>query len=321
MNQPEPTFDELPNQDADLVYAFSAAANFLPGKSGAVFAARSSGLYRSQDGGLSWEYALDNLSLTETLPVTAVALSPAFSHDGLVLAGAPGGLFHSTDTGQNWKALIFPNPPPTVSALAFSPNFEKDETVFAGTMEDGVFISQNGGERWVAWNFGLLDLNVMSLAISPAFQEDETIFTGTETGIFRSTNGGRAWREVDLPFGYEAVLSLAISTGFATDGTLYAGTEGQGLWVTRDAGETWQRLGESQIEDPVNSVQISGRDVFAFTSTAVWHSTDGGETWTDRMPEDLAGIELSAALAPSTPSAAAIIAGLMDGSIETIQLA
>ncbi len=319
MNQPEPSY-ELSGQDADLVYAFCADADFIAGKSGIAFAARSSGLYRSLDGGRTWEYSLENLRLTETLPATAVALSPAIARDGRVLAGAPGGLFYSSDSGQTWKALIFPNPPPTISAIAFSPTFEVDETVFAGTMEDGVFISRDGGERWVAWNFGLLDLNVMCLAISPAFAEDETIFCGTETGIFRSTNGGRAWREVDLPFGYEAVLGLAISPNFASDGVLYAGTEGQGLWVTRNAGETWQRLGENQIEDPVNSVQLTKAGLFAFTSTSVWHSGDDGATWADRLPGELADLEISAALAPLAPPADVILTGLMNGEIQAVRL-
>jgi photosystem II stability/assembly factor-like uncharacterized protein len=319
MDQPEATSD-FPGQDADLVYAFCAAPDFIPGERGMAFAARSSGLYRSLDGGRSWTFALDNLALSEPLPVTTCALSPAFAHDGLVLAGAPGGLFHSTDTGLNWKALIFPNPPPTASALAFSPNFEKDGTVFAATMEDGVFISQNGGEHWAAWNFGLLDLNVMSLAISPAFATDETIYAGAETGIFRSTNGGRAWREIELPFGYEAVLCMAISPNFAADGTLYAGSEGLGLWVTHDCAVTWQRLAEEQIIEPVNAIQLNGSTLFAFTSTQLWCSTDAGATWSDRMPAHLSGTELSAALAPST-AAQAILAGLMDGSIETISLA
>jgi photosystem II stability/assembly factor-like uncharacterized protein len=319
MNQPEPLY-ELPGQDADLVYAFCAEPDFIPGKSGLVFAARSSGLYRSQDGGQTWTYALDNLALSEPLPVTTCALSPAFAHDGLVLAGAPGGLFHSTDTGLNWKALIFPNPPPTASALAFSPNFENDETVFAATMEDGVFISQNGGEHWVAWNFGLLDLNVMSLAISPTFAADETIFAGAETGIFRSTNGGRAWREVELPFGYEAVLSLAISPNFAVDGALYAGTEGQGLWVTRDGAQTWQRLGEDQIIDPINAIQLTSRAIFVFTSTQVWYSADDGASWLNRLPAGQEEIELSTAIAAHSGAADVVLAGLMDGSITALPL-
>lgn len=319
MNQTESNF-ELPDQDADLVYAFAAVPGFKPGKAGIVFSARGTGLYKSQDGGLTWEFALENLELSEPLPATTVAVSPAFHHDRLVLAGAPGGLFHSSDEGANWKALVFPNPPPTVSSLAFSPNFETDETVFAGTMEDGVFVSRDGGKSWAAWNFGLLDLNVMGLAISPDFQTDETILAAVETGIFRSTNGGRAWREIELPFGYEAVLSLAFSPNYANDGTLYAGTESHGVWVSRDSAESWQPLGEGLIDEPVNALQLCGKDLFAFTSSCLWHSADGGDTWTNRLPPEREGSEISAVLAPDASPVTAILAGMMDGTIQTIDL-
>jgi len=305
----------------DLVYSFTAGPGCLPGQSGLVFSARGSGLYRSDDGGQTWQDALTELGLSEPLPVISLALAPNFDQIGLVLAGAPGGIFPSTDAGQTWKALVFPPPPPTVSALAVSPAFAQDETVFAGTMEDGVFISQNGGERWVAWNFGLLDLNVMCLAISPDFASDEIVFAGTESGLFRSANGGRAWREIELPFGYEAVLSLAISPDFANDGALYAGTEGQGLWASADAGETWRRLGEALIEDPVNGLYLAGGQILAVTSESLWHSTDGGRTWTDRMPDDYAGQEISALLAPAGLQAGApVLVGLIDGSVSAAAL-
>lgn len=318
MTQDMPSYD-LADQDADLVYSFVAAPNCIPGKSGNIFAARNSGLYRSADGGQTWQYALENLELTEPLPVTALAISPNFINDGIVIAGTSGGVFHSTDFGATWKAIIFPNPPPTISYIVFSPFFSADEVVFAGTMEDGVFVSQNGGSRWVAWNFGLLDLNVMSLAISPAFSTDETIFAGTETGIFRSTNGGRAWREVDLPFGFEAVLCLGISLVNKTEQRIFAGTEGQGLWLSHDSGVAWERLGEGLIEEPVNSIQLIGSEIFAFTSTAAWHSTDGGKTW---KGHNLATVdEVSAALAVFTDQYERFVfIGRMDGKIHLLPL-
>ncbi|RPJ52367.1 MAG: hypothetical protein EHM21_00380, partial [Chloroflexi bacterium] len=224
-----------------LVYALTAAPGTVPGQNGLVFAASSTGLQRSADGGQTWTDALAELNLTGTLPVISLAISPDFEQQPKVIAGAPGGVFHST-AGQSWRAVVMANPAPTVSSLAISPNYSRDETVFAGTMEDGVFISRDGGERWVTWNFGLLDLNVMCLGISPDFANDETVFAGTESGIFRSTNGGRAWREIEVPFGFDAVISLALSPQYAGDRTLYAGTEEQGLWVSRNEGETWQRL-------------------------------------------------------------------------------
>lgn len=320
MSENTSTFN-IPGQDVDLVYSIAAAEKCIPSKKGIAFAARSTGLYRSENCGASWEFALKNLALTETIPVTALAISPNFEHDGVVLAGVPGGIFHSSDSGINWKALVFPNPPPTISYLAFSPFYEKDETVFAGTMEDGIFISQNGGERWVAWNFGLLDLNVMCLAISPMFNEDETILAGTETGIFRSTNGGRAWREINLPLGYEAVLSIVFSPGYNLDRTIYAGTESQGLWVSTDAGENWSRLAENRFEDPVNAIEVIDNDIFVCTSTSLLHSTDHGLTWIDCLPDEISQTEMSCCLVIHQDSCNwSALVGTMDGAIVTVPI-
>lgn len=302
----------------DLIYALAAAPGFVPGSAGVAFAASPSGLQRSADGGQTWQDALVSLELTDVVPVTSLVLAPNFAEDRRVLAGAPGGIFISTDAGESFKALLFPSPPPTVSTLAISPNFAADGTIFAGTMEDGVFISRNGGESWVSWNFGLLDLNIIGLAISPDFANDETIFAGTETGIFRSTNSARAWREIELPFGFEAVLSLAFSAEYASDHTLYAGSENHGLWVSRDEGEHWSRLAEDAISDPVNSILVSGAGLLAVTGAALYHSADGGQTWTDRMPEGYAGREISALL--PLQGSPKYLAGFTDGEVEAITL-
>ena len=306
----------LDGESADLVYSFAQV-----GPDGLILAARSSGLYRSTDGGQTWEDALAELNLSEPLPVTSLAASPLTDHQASLFAGAPGGVFRSMDGGQTWRTVVFPPPAPTVSALVVSPNFAADATLFAGTMEDGVFVSTSGGDRFVTWNFGLLDLNVMCLAISPNFAADETIFAGTETGIFRSTNGGRAWREVELPFGFDAIISLAFSPRYSEDHTLYAGTESQGLWVSSDEGETWARLAEGMLDDPVNAVLVSEDGLLVVTSAALLHSSDGGLTWTDRLPEGSEEREISAALLPRGfgPGAPALL-GLTDGSIEAITL-
>ena len=71
-------------------------------RDGACFAARNSGLYRSDDGGRSWRSAYDALALAEPLATTAVACSPAYERDHLVIAGASGGLLRSIDGGSTW---------------------------------------------------------------------------------------------------------------------------------------------------------------------------------------------------------------------------
>jgi len=239
-------------QSQGMAYALTASPAFE--RDGLCFAACSTGLSRSDDGGRTWGDAYVSLALETSLPTAAVVVSSHFEADRAVFAGVPGGILRSEDGGETWRVVSLPTPPPFVSAMAASPDFARDGTLLAGTLEDGVFRSGDRGLHWEAWNFGLLDLNVLCLAISPDFANDEALFAGTDTGVFRSTNGGRAWREVEFPSQWAPVLSLALSPEYAVDGVLLAGTEVCGLFASRDEGSSWQRMGEEGLAGAVNSI-------------------------------------------------------------------
>jgi photosystem II stability/assembly factor-like uncharacterized protein len=285
------------------------------------FAARNSGLYRTEDAGRTWQTAYQSLDTTEPLPTLTVAISPDFEHDPRIFAGLSGGIFRSLNNGQAWENIPLPPPPPVISALELSPNFEEDGVVFGATLEDGVLFSADRGYHFGAWNFGLLDLNILCLAISPDFARDETVFVGTQSGVFRSMNGGRAWREVELPVGYEAVLSLALSPDFARDRILLAGTERQGLLLSADAGESWQRLGGDVFTEALDAIHLAPNfsthpEILALHAGNVLHSTDRGETWTPWRENSLAAEEVTAILAPGGFDAGALIlVGLVNGNI------
>lgn len=100
--------NDLIEESGALIYSIAAAPGLQVGQPGIAFAGHSAGLLRSQDGGATWQDALEALSLSDTLPVTALALTPNFEQDGRVFAGAPGGIFLSSDSGQSWKAVLFP---------------------------------------------------------------------------------------------------------------------------------------------------------------------------------------------------------------------
>jgi photosystem II stability/assembly factor-like uncharacterized protein len=273
------------------------------GPQGPWFAARSSGLFRSDDWGKTWVDATGSLALPEPVPATVVLVSPDYIHDASVFAGVVGGMLRSPDNGKTWQIAKMPSPPPMISALAISPRYVWDGILLAGTMEDGILSSSDRGSRWVSWNFGLLDLHIFSLAISPDFGEDETVYAGTETGIFRSTNGGRAWREINLPVGFATILSLAISPNFKQDGTLFAGTEEQGLLRSTDRGETWQGMGGERFDGPVNTLMLGAAyaqqpEIVALTNGGACISRDGGATWQNLWEEISADAEITALLAP-----------------------
>jgi len=290
-----PTLSSQPNPE-DFIYALAAAGDTL-------FAGAATGLYRSDDGGQTWQLATASLGLSEAVPCTALALSPEFAKDQTVFGGMAGGILRSSDGGHTWALANVPPPPPTATALVLSPTYVEDGILLAGTMEDGILRSSDRGYRWSPWNFGLLDLSIFCLAVSPSFASDETIFAGTETGIFRSTNGGRAWREVDLPVGFESVLSMGISPNFKQDGLMVAGTEEQGLLISYDQGGAWEPVQTDVFDGPINAVLITPGagpvpSVAVLCSGGAWLSKDGARTWAALWPDLSQEKEITALLAP-----------------------
>ncbi|HEX2180986.1 MAG TPA: hypothetical protein VHH10_01775, partial [Rubrobacteraceae bacterium] len=112
------------------------------------------GLYRSADGGKSWE----GLSGIEHPRVTAVAVSPA---DGALYAGTePSSLFVSRDGGSSWRELeglknlpsaptwSFPPRPWTSHVRAIALSYTDPNLVVAGIELGGIVRSPDGGETW-----------------------------------------------------------------------------------------------------------------------------------------------------------------------------
>lgn len=319
--------DEMPI--TEIVHALAASPDFA--RDGVCFAARPSGLYRSCDGGHTWQPAYNRSEAEKALLTSAVALSPHFAVDRTVFAGVRGAIMYSEDAGQTWHTVVLSSPPPFVSALAISPHYAEDGCVFAGTMEDGVFRSGDRGAHWAAWNFGLLDLNVLSLAVSPDYARDQTLFVGTDSGIFRSTTGGRAWREVDAgPEGmrstdFAPVLSLAISPQYTVDGTLFAGSESQGLYRSSDRGRTWQRLGGDALSGPINGIVLDPQyparpRILVLLHAALVVSEDNGATWNEWYPDLQDDQALTCVAAPlGLENGSPLLVGTTGGEVLIVQ--
>jgi photosystem II stability/assembly factor-like uncharacterized protein len=306
----------------DFVYQLAATEKWAESQA-VCFSARASGLYRSEDGGDTWRTSLDSLNLREPLSVQALLISPKFGRDRQVFIGIGGGILRSWDGGQKWERAYLPSPPPLISALVISPNYENDGKLFAGTLEDGILCSSDEGRRWHAWNFGLLDLSILCLALSPNFAEDETIYAGTQSGIFRSTNGGRAWREVNLMIGFEPVLSLALSPNFSRDASLFAGTENQGLLCSNDAGQTWRQLGKSILKEPLNTILLAPDfparpEILVLHGGTLMRSVDCGKTWKAWRAGELSKKDVTAVYAPHGFDQP-VLAGCSDGSVLSLR--
>lgn len=286
----------IPPVQNDTVFVLAASGE-------SVYAARASGLYRSRDGGATWEDALMPLERHEVFAVTSVAACGR-----TVIAGATGAILHSHDDGVGWQIALLSMPAPVVSALVVSPNFDEDGLIAAGTAEDGIFVSTDGGANWIPWNFGLIDFHVNTLAIPPNFTSDRTIFVGTESGIFRSLNGGRAWREVPSPMNFAPVLSL----GVAANGRVFVGSEGYGAFASDDGGEHWRRI-EPFADGTVNAIHVRDSRVWMLFDEALVVSDDCGDTWAND-PRQLPLGKRAMVLLPF-PSSSALLVGFADGDL------
>ena len=260
--------DHIPNND--FVYCLAASPKFK--KDGLVFAAKKSGLYRSTDKGKTWKDAFASLNLSAPLPITFAAVTLA-GEITYVFACAEGQILRSLDVGQTWQSAKLDTPSPLVTALVASPNFAKDGTLLAATVQDGIFRSTDRGVSWTGWNFGLYDPNINALA----FADSQIIFAGAQSGIFRSSNAGRSWRELDFPMELAPVSCLAVSH----DGTIFAGTETEGLHVSCDEGRTWERLLEGAVEQI--HLEASGK-LLILRDGELLLSENGGGSWQAARP-------------------------------------
>src|SRR5713101_3724868 len=173
----------------------SARSDVYVGAAGSNSGARG-GIFRRTVGNGGWT------ALTEGLPeashVQAITVHP--TNPDIIYLGTRSGPYRSTNRGERWERLPFPDDGTEVWSIMVHP--KNPRVLYAGTSPVGVYRSDDGGDSWrklpgavlpprVKMSFGC---RVMRLAVDPSHPDE--VYAALEVGgAMRSVDGGGTWSD------------------------------------------------------------------------------------------------------------------------------
>jgi photosystem II stability/assembly factor-like uncharacterized protein len=212
------------------------------------------GIYRSTDGGQSWQKVISKDENTGGSDVQIDPVNPDVVYasmwearegpweDNNEVNGSHGGLFKSTDGGSTWRALTNGLPKDLAQIyIAVAPSEPRRLYATLGTSSGklGVYRSDDAGENWSqvtddprpAGRIGGGDLPVPK--VDP--KNPEIVYVAS-TVTMRSTDGGKTWSGFRGAPGGDDYQNLWINPN---DGRIILLVSDQGAIVTVNGGATW----------------------------------------------------------------------------------
>ena len=247
----------------------SAAVTGVPGKPMLYyFGATGGGVWRTTDGGQSWENISDGffggsigaVAVSEWDPNVIYVGEGEVTVRGNVSSGF--GMWKSVDAGKTWTHIglddsrhitrirIHPRNPDLVYAAVLG-------HLYGPNQMRGVYRSKDGGATWQRILFANENAGAVDLIMDPT----------NPRILYAST-----WRVRRTPYSLES------------------GGEGSHLWKSTDGGDTWKKITRNKGLPQTGTVGIIGVTVSPVNPDRVWaiiehenggvfRSEDGGETW------------------------------------------
>jgi uncharacterized protein (TIGR03437 family) len=278
------------------------ALAFAPGDPNSFYAANDGGLWRSLDGGATFQNLNASLALTQFVGVTINPFDPAISYGGTQdngtqrrLAGA-NGRWREFSTGDGGRSVVNPLDP----AMVFTTYIRGSITRWTN---NGLTRSATVGTEA---RFGEPATGAR-IAFYPPFVGNgvnNTLYFGTWR-LFTSTDNGNTWvapaDTTDLTKGGSDVLS-AIGVSRTNPKVIYTGSAQGGARVSQDGGTTWTDITAGLPNRSITSVTVHPTNpqeawltVSGYNTGHIFKTTDAGANWQD-VSGNLPNIPTSALL-------------------------
>jgi photosystem II stability/assembly factor-like uncharacterized protein len=267
------------------------------------------GIYKSEDGGLSWK----NMGLKKSEHLSKIIIDPTnsdimwvASQGPLWSSGGERGVYKSINGGKTWKRtlgddkwigatdlLIDPRNP----KLLYAATWQRHRTV-AGYMGGGpgtaIYKTSDGGDTWIKLSKGLPKSNMgkIGLAISP--QKPDVLYAAIELdrrkgAVYRSDNQGTSWKKMSN--------AVAGGTGPHYYQELYVSPHNfdelylanNYMLVSSDGGKTFKQMNEKQKHVDNHAVAFKKDDpnyILVGCDGGLYESFDKTKNWKfiDNLP-------------------------------------
>ncbi len=228
---------------------------------------RTRGIYRTKNGGTTWE---NILFLSDSTGASDVELQPgnpnvlyASGWRGarrpwtIISGGGEDGIYKSTDGGDHWTKLGGGLPTGIVGKSDLAVTAAAPQRIYAlieAKVGGGLYRSDDAGASWTLVN------TTPGLTTRPFYYDHvfadptnaDIVYAGTE-GFYKSTDGGRTVRTISTPHGDNHDMWIN-----PTNGKIFIQSNDGGANITMNGGATWSSL-ENQPTAEIYQVAVDNQ--------------------------------------------------------------
>ncbi len=264
-------------------------------------ARRSDALYRSEDGGATWQPA------TNDLPPGSITALHVDSDSGDVYVGAQSldgasGLWHSPDWGRHWQPVSLDQATPPSDGLLIR-RITRDaggRYLYLGTTGTGerpdsyIYRSNDNGRTWSVYPavlYGQRPGGILANLIPHPTRPDRSFITTYGGELLVSNDAGQTWNLVGEPASSPEAgtnpAQLAFSPDAPDSALLVRGpnspdADAIAIAASTDGGTTWQTVPATGLptrDGPRALAALPGGIFLLNTTSGTYRSPDGGATW------------------------------------------